>query len=35
MGVIPDNPPNIKRSKKSKKSIVEDSGNKESKIFFT
>ena len=32
MGVIPDNPPNIKRSKKSKKSIIEDSGNKERKI---
>ena len=32
MGVIPENQPNIKRSKKSKKSIIEDSGNKERKI---
>ena len=32
MGVIPENTINIKRSKKSKKSIVEDSGNKERKI---
>ena len=32
MGVIPDNPPNIKRSKKSKKSIIEEAGNKDRKI---
>ena len=32
MGVIPENTINIKRSKKSKKSIIEDSGNKERKI---